>query len=260
MINPADKIYDYLSRKHNRFGSENELFSLFFNVCQPNNTLRHRILTRLLVNDGRFIFDEHSEGWTAKFFDFKISLNEIEYCAVDLETTGLNKKINRITEVALIKFKKGQIIDKMIYLVNPMCPIPLKLQKLTGITNQMVFDKPAFDYLIPEIKDFIQNSVLVAHHSSFDLRFLNAEFNRFGYESLRNAAVCTCRLARKIFADLNSYSLDSLAKFFELTFVSRHRAYGDALMALEIFNIMLGYLQREYCIETLDELIRFENQ
>jgi len=260
MINPADKIYDYLSRKQNRFGSENELFNLFFASNLPNKSLRHKILTRLLVNDGRFVFDEQSEGWQAAFLDFKINLNEIEYCAIDLETTGFNKKINRVTEIALIKFRGGEIADKMTRLVNPMCPIPPNLQKLTGITNQMVFDKPTFDYLIPEINDFIRNTVLVAHHSSFDMRFLNAEFNRFGYESIRNAALCTCKLARKLFTHLKSYSLDSLAEFFELKFESRHRAYGDAVMALDIFNIMLHKVQQDYGIETLDELIRFENQ
>ena len=260
MINPADKIYDYLSRKQNRYGSENELFNLFFASNLPNKTLRHKILTRLLVNDARFVFDEQSEGWQAAVMNCNIKLNEIEYCALDLETTGFNKKIDRVTEIALIKFRNGEISDKMKYLVNPMCPIPPNLEKLTGITNQMVFDKPTFDYLIPEIKDFINNTVFVAHHSSFDLRFLNAEFNRFGYESVRNADICTCKLARKLFTHLNSYSLDSLAEFLELKFVSRHRAYGDALMALDVFKILMDKVQSDYGIETLDELIRFENQ
>ena len=260
MINPADKIYNYLSRKQNRYCSENELFGIFFASRLPNKTLRHRILTRLLVNDGRFMFDEQSEGWKATILDYKINLNEIEYCAVDLETTGFNQQVDRVTEVALIKFKEGEVTGKMNYLVNPMRPIPPNLQELTGITDQMVFDKPTFDYLIPEIQEFIQNTVLVAHHSNFDLRFLNAEFNRFGYESINNAAVCTCKLARKLFTHLNSYSLDSIAEFFELKFVSRHRAYGDALMALNVFKIILERIQNSYGIERLDELIRFENQ
>src|SRR5271155_2993162 len=63
---------------------------------------------------------------------------------VDLETTGGNAALHRITEVGILRVKNGELIDEWSSLVNPECPIPSYIEAVTGISNEMVADAPRF--------------------------------------------------------------------------------------------------------------------
>lgn len=255
-MNPADKIFSYLARKQFRSGGETELFQLFFTHPPKKKSIRHKIMNNLLLRDGRFSFDRDSESWHATENELALNIHEAEYSVIDIETTGFNSLFDRITEIAIIKLHKGEIAHHIESLVNPRRSLPVKLQRLTGIQEHMIIDKPPFENIIPIIKDFINDTILVAHHSSFDIRFINAELQRCGHESLPNMTLCTCALARRLYPNLHSYSLDALADYFGFSFVSRHRAYGDALMALHLLKEFLKELNNR-SITTIDDLIGF---
>ncbi len=255
-MNPTDKIFSYLSRKHCHRCSEDELFGLFFKSSPRQKKIRHNILNNMLINDSRFSFDSSEEAWESKDDILAINIHEARYCVVDVETTGFNHLFDRITEVAMIQLYKGEIDKHVESLVNPMRSVPVKLQRLTGIAEHMLVDKPLFCNIAPVLKSFVENTILVAHHSTFDLRFINSELQRCGQNALSNITLCTCTLAKRLLPNLHSYSLDALADYFGFTFVSRHRAYGDALMALLIFKQFLDKLSSK-SVNTVGELIDF---
>ncbi len=252
----ADKIYNYLSAKEQRSGSESELFNIFFTPNFRNNFIQHKILNYLLENDGRFRFDCSNKQWCAGIDSLSINLDEVQYCAIDVETTGFNEHTDRITEISAIKLYKGEITTHISHLINPRRCIPRRITTLTGITDNMLFDKHTFDELAPHLIEFIGESVILAHHSNFDTRFINAELERAGHTPLENPSICTCKLARKLYPFMNNYSLDTVAKLFELKFVSRHRAYGDALMVIDIFLNFMP-LFKNYGIYSLRDLLKY---
>ena len=99
---------------------------------------------------------------------------------VDLETTGAHPAWNRVTEIAVVEVLEGDVACEWSTLVNPGAPIPAAIQALTGITNEMVEDAPAFEDLAPEIFERLNGRVFVAHNARFDYGFLRHEFERAG--------------------------------------------------------------------------------
>ena len=121
-----------------------------------------------LVNDKKEIvsnFDENKEYSTFVVFD--------------IETTGLSAVNDMITEIGAIKVENGKIIDTFSQLINPERPIPEKITNLTGITDDMVKDKPTIGEIINDFKEFIKDHVLVAHNASFDVGFIREKFKLF---------------------------------------------------------------------------------
>lgn len=206
--------------------------------------------------DGRFTYDRKKDSWLADDDSFSVNIAEGEYCAIDVETTGFNEQTDRITEIAVIKIKKGEVSEYLQFLVNPSRPIPPKIRTLTGITDEMLIDKPPFAQIAPIVQEFIGSSLIIAHHSAFDMRFINAELIRAEYPPLQNTTLCTCQIAKRLFPRYGRYSLDAIAEMFELKFAARHRAFDDALMASHIFIKYMPYF-KEHSLNSLRDLLYF---
>ena len=69
---------------------------------------------------------------------------ELKYAIIDVETTGMGIRGNRITEIAVLVHDGNKVIDRFHSLVNPECTIPFAITRLTGIDNHMVSDAPKF--------------------------------------------------------------------------------------------------------------------
>lgn len=149
------------------------------------------------------------------------------YAIVDIETTGLSPKRERITEIAIILHDGLQIVDSFSSLVQPEKHIPVNVARLTGIDNEMVKDAPKFWEIAKKIVLLTQGCIFVAHNVNFDYHFIKAEFASLGYEFNREK-LCTVQLSRKLVPGLPSYSLGHLASFFSIPNEARHRAAGDA--------------------------------
>ena len=104
------------------------------------------------------------------------------YCVLDLETTGISAATEKITEIGIMKVKNGEVIDEFCEFVNPEKPIPMRVQEITNITDDMVKDAPTIDKLFPKVLEFIDGSVLVAHNASFDIGFLKKVSKDLGYK------------------------------------------------------------------------------
>jgi DNA polymerase-3 subunit epsilon len=149
---------------------------------------------------------------------------------VDVETTGSSPERERVTEVGLVgvDFDGDDLrVTEWSSLINPGMPIPAEIQWLTGITNDMVRDAPAFADLAQELYDRLDGVVFVAHNARFDYGFLRAEFARAGL-NFHAKTLCTVRLSRHLYPDRSPHTLDAIIERFGLGGEQRHRALGDA--------------------------------
>lgn len=160
------------------------------------------------------------------------------YSILDVETTGGKYNEEGITEIAIYRFDGEKIVDQFISLINPEIPIQPFVQHLTGINDKMLVNAPKFYQIAKRILEITNNSVLVAHNSSFDFRMLKIEFDRLGYQ-FNIPQLCTVKLSKKIIPDLDSYKLGNLVKSVGIPISNRHRASGDALATVELFKLLL---------------------
>ena len=160
------------------------------------------------------------------------------YSIVDVETTGGKFNEEGITEIAIYKFDGVNIIDQFISLLNPEIPIQPFVQQLTGINNSMLSNAPRFFEVAKRILEITENTVLVAHNSSFDYRMLKIEFDRLGY-NFTIPQLCTVSLSKKLIPEMESYKLGKLVKALGIPLSNRHRASGDAMATVELFKLLL---------------------
>lgn len=161
------------------------------------------------------------------------------YAIVDIETTGGHASAGSITEIAIFIHDGKQIVQQYETLVNPGMPIPRYIQALTGITNEMVADAPSFEEVAQQVFTLLQGQIFIAHNVNFDYSFLKFQLDAAGYK-LQSRKLCTVRLSRKVFPGFPSYSLGNLCRQLNINILQRHRATGDALATVQLFERILA--------------------
>ncbi|OCB78603.1 exonuclease domain-containing protein [Flavobacterium crassostreae] len=160
------------------------------------------------------------------------------YAILDIETTGGQFNEEGITEIAIYKFDGHEIVDQFISLVNPEIPIQPFVVKLTGINNAMLASAPKFYEIAKRIIEITTDCILVAHNADFDYRILRTEFRRLGYD-FSQKTLCTVELSKKLLPEQPSHSLGKLVRALGIPMTDRHRASGDALATVKLFQILL---------------------
>jgi DNA polymerase-3 subunit epsilon len=160
------------------------------------------------------------------------------FAIVDIETTGGSPVTSRITEIAIFLFDGKEVVDEFTSLINPECYIPPNITRLTGITNEMVANAPRFYEVARRIVEITEGATFVAHNVTFDYKFIQTEFKRLGYDYNR-PTLCTVRLSRKHMPGYPSYSLGSICDNLGISINGRHRAAGDALATVKLFQELL---------------------
>ncbi len=161
------------------------------------------------------------------------------YAILDIETTGGKFNEEGITEIAIYRYNGVQVVDQFISLVNPEKPIQPFVVQLTGINNAMLERAPKFHEVAKRIVEITDGCIIVAHNAQFDYRILCIEFKRLGYHFVKNT-LCTVELAKKLIPDLPSYSLGKLVRSLGIPIADRHRASGDALATVKLFQMILS--------------------
>lgn len=164
-----------------------------------------------------------------------------QFIVLDFETTGLSYVNDRIIEIAAIKYKNGIESDKFVHLVNPLMPIPAEATAINNITDEMVADADTERYLIPQLIEFLSDSLIVGHNVNFDLHFLEAAAQRYGYNVQYNY-IDTVSVSKKIFPGLPNYKLTTIADNLGFEKDNMHRAETDVRVCAEIINIALNSL------------------
>lgn len=160
------------------------------------------------------------------------------YAILDIETTGGSPKTEKITEIAVYFHDGKQITGEWSTLVNPEKAIPHFITGLTGISNDMVSEAPRFYEIARELVERTEGFIIVGHNVKFDYGFIKSEFQRLGYDFQRET-LCTVQLSKKIIPGHPSYSLGKLCQALEIGINDRHRAAGDALATVKLFELLM---------------------
>lgn len=173
-------------------------------------------------------------------------LKDLEFCVIDLETTGGNLANDQIIEIGIVKIKDFKITEIKDYLINPTIPIPDFIQKLTSITQDVVKNSPKIEAVIDEIIEVMGDSVLVAHNISFDIPFFNAILTRLKKEKLKNKVICTNLMTKHLIPELMNSNLNYMSSLFNIEHGKAHRAVEDARATGELFITFLKFFIKKH--------------
>lgn len=120
----------------------------------------------------------------------------------------------------------------------------------------MLRSAPKFFEVAKRIIEITNDCVLVAHNADFDYRILRTEFRRLGYD-FNIKTLCTVQLSQKLLPEQPSHSLGKLVRALGIPMADRHRASGDAMATLKLFQLLLD---KDVNKEILTSLIKFEIQ
>ena len=177
------------------------------------------------------------------------------YVLLDLETTGAMPTNDRITEIGLIRYENGIEVGRWNTLINSETSISLFIQRLTGITQDMVKNAPTFFEVRDTLLNWLDDAVLCAHNARFDYGFLKNEFKRIGI-TFQKKLLCTVKLSRKLYPQHKGHSLDAIIERFNLVCVNRHRAMDDAEMMAGFIDCAMRELGKNAVKEAVQSLLK----
>ena len=149
------------------------------------------------------------------------------FICIDLETTGLNPKRDRIIEIGAVKVREGKIVENFQQLINPQQQLEERVELLTGIISKELEGQPTIQEILPSLKEFLGEDVLLGHRVLFDYSFLKRVFTNEKI-SFERKGIDTLKLARQFVTECESKKLESLCKHYGIEHQA-HRALGDAL-------------------------------
>lgn len=153
----------------------------------------------------------------------------------DVETTGLSCKEARVIELAAIKLENGVIVAEFNELVKIDTPLPAKITEITGITEQDLEEKGKLEKeIFTKFKDFIGDSLLVAHNAAFDLGFLYYGFLRNDLGEYTNDFIDTLTISRD--RHFYPHKLENMCERYDITLNNAHRALSDVIATFELVS------------------------
>lgn len=215
---------------------------------------------------------------------FNQNMNVIYF---DFETTGLNPYHDKIIDFCFLKEPKCSPesnetflqtstssndyfhIDENYFesLVNPKKKLVSKITEITGLTDDMLVNKPSIDHFLPTIETYINKDAtscyLIAHNChGFDQLFLDRAFkdNDSNIHLHSWKFIDTLLLAKRVNPKMFSYSLKTLCKYYKIE-EGKHRALSDCIALRKVYIKLLEKLNRDYFKNTykIDELIKNPN-
>ncbi|MFM8840935.1 MAG: DEDD exonuclease domain-containing protein [bacterium] len=187
---------------------------------------------------------------------------EVPIIVVDVETTGHDAEDHRIMEIACVVIQGGEIVKEYSELINPHQFIPPFIEQMTGISNAMAANGAKAEDIMPVISEMLAmpGAVFAAHNVSFDWNFIQRSLRRLNLSIPIIPQLCTCKLARRILPKALKKNVGAVASHFGIHIKNRHRALGDAKATAQFLLQFLETLESEYDIETIDEVLRFQNK
>ncbi len=151
-----------------------------------------------------------------------------DFTAIDIETTGLDPKTDKIIEIGAIKVRNGQIEEEFESLVSPGRCLEEVIVQLTGINEEMLRDAPMPAEVIPKLIEFVGEDVILGHSVLFDYSFLKRAAVNLGLKVREQAlGIDTLKIARHFLPNLESRSLPFLCNYYQIP-LKAHRASEDA--------------------------------
>ncbi|MCR5088688.1 MAG: PolC-type DNA polymerase III [Oscillospiraceae bacterium] len=183
---------------------------------------------------------------------------DTEYVAFDIETTGLNARDDRMTEIGAVLFsgrpgaEGNSVIQEFNTFVNPERHIPPDITNLTGIRDEDVRDAPSEEEALRMFLDFAGDRPLIAHNAHFDVGFMTAAALRHGLR-FHPVFLDTLALSQALCPELKKFKLDIVSNYLKLPKFNHHRASDDAMVVVRIMEKFLPQL-RQRGAKTLDDI------
>lgn len=178
----------------------------------------------------------------------------------DVETTGLFAfGGDKICEISALKVKGRSILGRYYSLVNPERAIGPEAFAVHGITQEQVAYAPTLEQILPDFLKFIDEAVLIAYNSDFDVGFINVALLKQSCHQMDNKVIDLLVLARRLLPGLSRYNLDTVAEAIGLTHDKRHRAEVDCELTYKVFLHFLDLL-KENKISTLEQVLEFSQR
>lgn len=170
---------------------------------------------------------------------------------VDIETTGASIYRDRVIEIGILRVENGKLVKTYQTLINPETYLPPFIEGMTGITSIELEKAPTFSQIKDEVQDILKDALFVAHNVRFDYGFLKNEFKRHGI-SFSSKHFCTVKLSRHFYPRRIHHNLDSIIEKFAIECQARHRAFGDAEVLWQFYQI----LEKTHGAEKLAQAIK----
>lgn len=185
-------------------------------------------------------------------YQYTLAGDEI-YCLIDFESTGFDPARDRIIEVAMIRARGDEVLERENTFIDPGIPIPTYIRDYTGITDAMVAGAPIMDEYFPIMRSFLADHPVVAF-SSFEKRFFEDLYRRFAKEEFGNIYIDAMDLAMMLLPSLRSHRQVDLAGFWSLEVKEAHRAYDDVGVLFNLYQVLLNGLY-SMPLELLETLV-----
>ncbi len=213
---------------------------------------------------------QNIEGLCARW-DASTSWADIPLAVIDFETTGTKSEEDRVIEIGVVSFLRGEMVRREALLINPGMPIPAEATAIHHITDEEVEGAPSFAEALPAIVELLAGHLPVAYNAGFDRGFLLAEAAR--NQAALDAAVAAhggelppalqpevvwldpLIWAREILKDQKSRKLGDVAEHFGVPLEQAHRAAGDAEATGWVLLALADNMPRVY-----GELIRLQSR
>ena len=177
---------------------------------------------------------------------------DTEFVAFDIETTGLNARNDRMTEIGAIRFRGGEVLDTFSTFVDPERHIPPEITQLTGIRDADVAGAPSEEEAMRRFIDYIGDRPIIAHNAHFDVGFMTAASLRHGLK-FSPVFLDTLALSQALLPELRRFKLDIVSNHLKLPQFNHHRATDDAMVVARIMEKFLPMLQQQGA-KTVDDI------
>ena len=186
--------------------------------------------------------------------EVEMNLSEATYVVFDVETTGLSAIYNDLIQVAASKMYKGNIIAEFDEFINPGHPLSAFTTELTGITDDHVKNAKPLVQVLKEFQEFCKDTVLVAHNATFDVGFMNANYERHGLPKITQPVIDTLEFARNLYPEYKRHGLGPLTKRFGVALEHHHMANYDAEATGRLLFIFIKEVAEKHGVTNLARL------
>ena len=186
--------------------------------------------------------------------EVEMDLSEATYVVFDVETTGLSAIYNDLIQVAASKMYKGNIVAEFDEFINPGHPLSAFTTELTGITDDHVKNAKPLIQVLKEFQEFCKDTVLVAHNASFDVGFMNANYERHGLPKITQPVIDTLEFARNLYPEYKRHGLGPLTKRFGVALEHHHMANYDAEATGRLLFIFIKEVAEKHGVTDLARL------
>lgn len=175
-------------------------------------------------------------------FDENITIEETRFVVLDTETTGFDYENDRMLCIGALVLQNGIInVQDSFEIYLEQDHYDKSTAQIHGILKDLLVKRPTELEALHQFLDFLGDSIIIAHHTIFDLTMINKALERNGLPHLTNKTLDTAYLYKKtliqshLFERKDHYTLDDLADKFDISKKDRHTALGDAYITAIAF-------------------------